>query len=107
MVEFELGTSITTAQQDAQSKVNAIRTDFPTDMEEPVIQRIDFNAIPVVSVAVESRTADLKSLSALAEKVIKKRLENVSGVGQVNLVGEARREIQVLVDRDKLKAFGT
>jgi len=106
MVEFELGTSITTAQQDAQSKINAIRANFPTDMEEPVIQRIDFNALPVVSVAVESETADLKSLSSLAEKVIKKRLENVNGVGQVNMVGEARREIQVLVEREKLEAFG-
>jgi len=106
IVEFDLGTSITTAQQDAQSKINAIRADFPTDMEEPVIQRIDFNALPVVSVAVESETADLKTLSSLAEKVVKKRLENVSGVGQVYLVGEARREIQILVDREKLKAFG-
>jgi len=38
--------------------------------------------------------------------VLKKRLENVAGVGQVNLVGLARREIQVQVDREKLKAFG-
>jgi hydrophobic/amphiphilic exporter-1 (mainly G- bacteria), HAE1 family len=106
MVEFRLGVSITTAQQDAQSKINAIRTDFPQDMEEPVIQRIDFNAMPVVSVAVESKTADIKTLSSLAEKVLKKRLENVQGVGQINLIGLARREIQVLVDREKLKAFG-
>ncbi|MFB3778794.1 MAG: efflux RND transporter permease subunit [Bryobacteraceae bacterium] len=106
MVEFRLGVSITTAQQDAQSKINAIRADFPQDMEEPVIQRIDFNAMPIVSVAVESKTADIKTLSSLAEKVLKKRLENVQGVGQVNLIGMARREIQVLVDREKLKAFG-
>jgi hypothetical protein len=40
VVEFELGVSITTAQQDAQAKINAIRSAFPTDMEEPVIQRL-------------------------------------------------------------------
>ena len=106
MVEFNLGVSITTAQQDAQSKINAIRADFPRDMEEPVIQRIDLNAMAVVSVAVESDTADVKTLSTLAEKVLKKRFENAPGVGQVNLVGLARREIQILVDREKLKAFG-
>ena len=106
VVEFRLGVKIGTAQQDAQSKINAIRADFPNDMEEPVIQRIDFNAMPIVSVTVESQTADVKTLSSLAEKVLKKRLENVSGVGQVNLVGLARREVQVLVDREKLKAFG-
>ncbi|HOL70584.1 MAG TPA: efflux RND transporter permease subunit [Bryobacteraceae bacterium] len=106
VVEFRLGTKIETAQQDAQAKINAIRSQFPADMEEPVIQRIDFNAMPVVSLAVESETADIKTLSSLAEKVIKKRLETVPGVGQVNLVGLARREIQILVDREKLRAYG-
>jgi hydrophobic/amphiphilic exporter-1 (mainly G- bacteria), HAE1 family len=106
VVEFRLGVRIGNAQQDAQAKINAIRADFPKDMKEPVIQRIDFNAMPIVSVAVESSTADIKALSSLAEKVIKKRLETVNGVGQVTLVGLARREIQVLLDRDKLKAYG-
>jgi HAE1 family hydrophobic/amphiphilic exporter-1 len=106
MVEFRLGTNITTAQQDAQAKINAIRSEFPQDMKEPVIQRIDFNAMPIVALAVESKTADIKTLSSLAEKVIKKRLETVPGVGQVNLVGLARREIQILVDREKLRALG-
>ncbi len=106
VVEFRLGVRINNAQQDAQAKINAIRADFPKDMKEPVIQRIDFNAMPIVSIAVESATADIKVLSSLAEKVIKKRMETVPGVGQVTLVGLARREIQILLDRDKLKAYG-
>src|SRR5215467_10316719 len=101
VVEFRLGTRINNAQQDAQAKINAIRADFPKDMKEPVTQRIDFNAMPIVSIAVESATADIKVLSSIAEKVIKKRIETVSGVGQVTLVGSARREIQVFLDRDK------
>jgi hydrophobic/amphiphilic exporter-1 (mainly G- bacteria), HAE1 family len=106
VVEFRLGTNIHTAQQDAQAKINAIRSECPPAMEEPIIQRFDFNALPVVSVAVESPSADIKTLSSLAEKVIKKRLETVPGVGQVALAGEARREIQVLVSREKLRSFG-
>ncbi|HWQ57058.1 MAG TPA: efflux RND transporter permease subunit [Bryobacteraceae bacterium] len=106
VAEFRLGTNIYTAQQDAQAKINAVRADFPRDMHEPIIQRIDFNAMPVVSVAVESRTADVKTLSTLAEKIIQKRLETVPGVGEVRLVGLARREIQILTDPNKLKAYG-
>ncbi len=106
IAEFRLGTNIHTAQQDAQAKINAIRADFPRDIEEPVIQRIDFNAMPIVSVAVESETADIKTLSLLAEKVIKRRLEVIPGVGEVRLVGLARREIQILIDPNKLKAYG-
>jgi HAE1 family hydrophobic/amphiphilic exporter-1 len=106
VVEFHLGVKIANAQQDAQAKINAIRADFPKDIKEPVIQRIDFNAMPIVSVAVESATADIKVLSTVAEKIIKKRIETVSGVGQVTLVGLARREIQVLLDRDKVRSYG-
>jgi hydrophobic/amphiphilic exporter-1 (mainly G- bacteria), HAE1 family len=106
IVQFRLGTRINNAQQDAQAKINAIRADFPTDMKEPVIQRIDLNAMPIVSVAVESPTANIKVLSSIAEKIVKKRIETVQGVGQVTLVGLARREIQILLDRDKLKSYG-
>ncbi len=105
-VEFHLGIKIANAQQDAQAKINAIRADFPKDIKEPVIQRIDFNAAPIVSVAVESASADIKVLSSVAEKIIKKRIETVSGVGQVTLVGLARREIQIFLDRDKVKSYG-
>ena len=105
VVEFRLGVNIHTAQQDAQAKINVIRAEFPQDMKEPVIQRIDFNAMPVLSIAVESQTEDAKRLSSIAEKIIKKRLEMVSGVGQVNLVGLARREVQILLDRERLEAL--
>ena len=104
-VEFHLGVRINNAQQDAQSKINAMRADFPKDIKEPVLQRIDFNAMPIVSIAVESPSADIKVLSSVAEKIIKKRIETVSGVGQVTLVGLARREIQIFLDRDKVKAY--
>ncbi len=106
VVEFTLGTRLANAQQDAQAKINSIRAEFPREMKEPVIQRFDIGSLPIVSIAVESATADTKALSSLAEKTIKKRLETVPGVGQVNLVGLARREIQILADRDKLKAYG-
>ncbi len=106
VIEFRLGVRIANAQQDAQAKINAIRADFPRDMKEPVIQRIDFNAMPIVSIAIESPVADIKSLSSIAEKIVKKRIETVSGVGQVTLVGLARREIQIFLDRDKLKSYG-
>ncbi len=106
VVEFRLGTRINNAQQDAQAKINAIRADFPRDMKEPVIQRIDFNAMPIVSIAIESPSADIKALSNIGEKIIKKRLETVSGVGQVTLVGLARREIQILINRENLNSYG-
>src|SRR5512142_655034 len=62
VVEFRLGVRINNAQQDAQAKINAIRADFPKDLKEPVTQRTAPTAMPIVSVAIESRTADIKTL---------------------------------------------
>ena len=45
-------------------------------------------------------------MTDIADKLVKRRLENVAGVGAVNLVGEAKREIQVVVDRSRLEAYG-
>ena len=105
VIEFNLGTRLANAQQDSQAKINSIRAQFPREMKEPVIQRFDIGSLPIVSISVESETADIKALSSIAEKTIKKRIETVPGVGQVNMVGLARREIQILADRDKLKAY--
>ena len=106
VVEFQLGKNINTALLEVQSKINGIRSLFPREVKEPVIQQIRFDELPILSIAVLSRTLDAKALTTLGEKVLKRRLENISGVGQVRLVGAARREIHILLDRDKLKSYG-
>jgi len=106
VVEFQLGKNINTALLEVQSKINGIRSLFPREVKEPVIQQIRFEELPILSIVVLSPTLDAKALTTLAEKVLKRRLENISGVGQVRLVGAARREIQILLDRDKLRAYG-
>ena len=106
VAEFELGTDIHTAAQDVRSKVSALRRDFPAAVEEPVIERIDPADLPIVSLSVTSPQLSSKDLTTLAEKVITKRLENIEGVGSIKIVGGQRREIQILLDPGKMKAYG-
>ncbi|HET7841856.1 MAG TPA: efflux RND transporter permease subunit, partial [Terriglobia bacterium] len=106
IVEFRLGTNISTALQEIQSKINGIRSQFPRDVKEPVVQQFRIEELPILSIVVLSPNLDPQALTTLSEKVLKRRLENISGVGQVRLVGAARREIHLLLDRDKLKAYG-
>jgi HAE1 family hydrophobic/amphiphilic exporter-1 len=106
MVEFQLGTNIVTSLQEVQNKVNSIRGLFPRDVKDPVIQQLRLEELPILSIAVLSPTLDAKALTTLSEKVLKRQIENISGVGQVRIVGAARREIHLLLDRDKLKAYG-
>ncbi len=102
---FELGTNIHTAAQDVRSKISALRRDFPTAVEEPVIERIDPADLPIVSLSITSPLLTPKQLTSLAEKVVKKRLENIQGVGSLKIVGGQRREVQMLVDPAKIKAY--
>jgi hydrophobic/amphiphilic exporter-1 (mainly G- bacteria), HAE1 family len=54
VVQFTLETRINDATQEARAKVSAIRGELPTEIEEPVIQKLDFSAAPVISLAVQS-----------------------------------------------------
>jgi HAE1 family hydrophobic/amphiphilic exporter-1 len=105
VAEFELGTNIHTAAQDVRSKVSALRRDFPTGVEEPVIERLDPADLPIVSLSVSSETLSPKQLTSLVEKVLTKRLENIPGVGSLTIVGGERREIQILLDPDRIKSY--
>ena len=55
VVEFNLEVKINEASQEARAKVNAIRGDLPQAIEEPIIQKLDFSAMPIVSLAVRSK----------------------------------------------------
>jgi hydrophobic/amphiphilic exporter-1 (mainly G- bacteria), HAE1 family len=105
VIVLELGTNIHTAAQEVRSKVSSIRRDFPTAVEEPVIQRLDPAEIPMLSLSVTSPELSPKQLTSLTEKVIKKRIENIEGVGSVKIIGGQRREIQILLSQDRLKAY--
>jgi HAE1 family hydrophobic/amphiphilic exporter-1 len=105
VAEFELGTNIHTAAQDVRSKINALRRDFPTGVEEPVIERLDPSDLPVLSLSVASEQLSPKQLTSLVEKVITKRLETIEGVGSLTIVGGQRREIQILLDLDRMKGY--
>lgn len=105
VVQFNLEIKINEASQEAQAKIAAIRGELPAEIEEPVIQKVDFSAMPVISVAVKSDSLSRRELSTLVEKKIKPRLENISGVGKVDLVGLSKREVNVEPDPERLYAL--
>lgn len=104
VIGFKLEIDGKTAAQDVREKVAAIRANLPTDIKDPVIQRYDPASLPIMSITVSGNRSP-KEITTYTKDVIKKRLENIPGVGSVDLVGGAEREIQVEVDVTKLKAF--
>lgn len=106
VVEFNLEVKINEASQEARAKVNAIRGDLPQGIEEPIIQKLDFSSIPIVSLAVRSDILSPKDLTTLVEKKVKRRFENISGVGKVDLVGQSKREVNININPTRLEALG-
>ena len=106
VVEFKLEVKINEASQEARAKISAIRGDLPQGIEEPIIQKLDFAAMPIVSLAVRSDLLSPQQLTTLVEKKVKRRFENISGVGKVDLVGQSKREVNVNIDPSRLEALG-
>ncbi|HQQ77179.1 MAG TPA: efflux RND transporter permease subunit, partial [Thermoanaerobaculia bacterium] len=106
IIEFNLEVKINDAAQDARAKISAIRNDLPQGIEEPVIQKLDIGGMAVVALAVRSDAMTPRELTTLVDRKVKRRLENLPGVGKVDLVGGSKREVTVDVDRARLDALG-
>jgi HAE1 family hydrophobic/amphiphilic exporter-1 len=106
IVEFELEVKIADASQEARAKISAIRRDLPETMKEPVIQKFDIMSMPAISLAVRSAMLNARDLSTLADRTVRRRLESVSGVAKVKLVGASKREVAVNLDPARLASLG-
>src|SRR5215216_1286046 len=103
-VTFFLDKNSDVAAQEVRDKVNLIVRDLPETAEEPVIQKLDADAAPVLRIAVSSPRA-LRDVTEIADKQIKQRIESINGVGQVQIVGGQEREIHIWLDSDKMRAY--
>ena len=107
IVEFELKTDVNVAIQEVRDRVARIRIGFPKDAKEPYISKADTdNEQPIFNLAVTSEARGLRELTTLSEQVIRKRLENVRGVGSIELSGGTKRQIQILLDPAAMTALG-
>jgi HAE1 family hydrophobic/amphiphilic exporter-1 len=103
---FNLEVRVNDAAQEVRAKVGAIRGILPQGIEEPIIQKLDFSAFPIASLAVRSEKFSPRDLTTLVEKKVKRRFENISGVGKVDLVGPSKREVNVNINPLRLEALG-
>ena len=103
-VEFELERNIDLAAQDIREKVSAIRSRLPTDILEPVIQKVDPDAVPVLWIAVTGPQS-VRDLSTYANEILKEQLQRIEGVGALRLAGLRLRQGRVWLDANKLRAY--
>jgi HAE1 family hydrophobic/amphiphilic exporter-1 len=104
IITFQLAKNGDVAAQEVQNKVNLIVPDLPQTAKQPIVQKFDPDAAPILQIAV-SAPRSLRDVTLIADKQIKQKLENSKGVGEITILGGARREIHVLVDPDRLRSY--
>jgi len=104
VVTFNLNRDIDVAAQDVRDRVATVLREMPRDMDPPTISKADTDQQPVLSISV-SGPRSRREMTEIADKIIKTQLERSPGVGQVDLIGDLSRAINIWVDADRLAAY--
>ncbi|MBY0555022.1 efflux RND transporter permease subunit [bacterium] len=102
IIKFRLGVDIKEAEQQVRNRISNIRNKLPTDAKEPTIRRFDPADQPILTIALNSKLGPA-DLYDVANEQVKPLLERVQDVGLVRIVGGQKKEIQVIVDKNKLQ----
>lgn len=105
-IQFALETNTDRALNDIKDAVTRVRANLPQNVNEPLIQRVDVIGLPIVTYAAISPGKTPEQLSWFVDDVVKRALQGVRGVAQVERIGGVEREILVSLDPDRLKAAG-
>jgi len=106
IIQFDLGQNIQKVTDDVRSKVDQVRNTLPRDIDPPIIQRLDFDSQPIITYAVSAPAMSEADTSWFIDNSLSRTLLAVPGVGQVERIGGVDREINVLVDPERLAAQG-
>ncbi|MDB6071943.1 MAG: nolG [Verrucomicrobiales bacterium] len=104
LISFNLDKKVDVAAQEVRDRVTRILSTLPEEVDTPIVEKLDPDAEPIMSI---SLVADqpVRDISELADKVVRRQLESVAGVGQVTLLGARKRQINLWLDPVRLKAF--
>ncbi len=104
-VQFLLEKNGDVAAQEVRDKVSAIVKNLPQGMDPPVVNKFDLDASPIMTIVISGKR-DVREVTEIAKHQIQEPLQTVSGVGSVFLSGGRSRAINVIVNTDRLSAFG-
>jgi hydrophobe/amphiphile efflux-1 (HAE1) family protein len=106
IIQFLLEKDVNVAAQEVQQKINAVLAELPRGIDPPIIQKIDPDSQPILYMALNAKGKDVRQVTDIADRVVRRRLESLSGVGQVLIIGGRKRQVNVAVDPVKLRSLG-
>ncbi len=103
VVTFVLDKDVDIGAQEVRDHLNTVLRDLPKDIEQPTVQKLDPDAQPIIYFALAGGGHTLRETTEFADKRLRRSLESIDGVGQVQLLGGRKRQIHVMLDPVRLR----
>ena len=104
IANLKYGTDLDKTMQDAQRYIDNIRKDLPQDILSPVMSKVSPNDLPIMSISANSNLAATDFYQKMKDDYLP-QIQQIKGVAEITILGGEEREIQVKVDKDKLKLY--
>ena len=104
-VRFRLEKDADSAAAEVRDRTSRVRNRLPQAIEEPVIAKVEADAFPVIQLAFSSESMTPLQINDLVNRIVKPRLQTVTGVADVRIFGERKYAMRVWLDTDKLAAY--
>lgn len=105
LVSFVLEKNVDVAAQEVRDRIARIIPELPEDVDAPIIEKLDPDAAPILNIALVA-DRPVREITEYADKVLRRQLESVGGVGQITLLGGRLRQINVWLDPMRLRSYG-
>ena len=104
-VRFKLERNADAAAADVRDRVSRVRNKLPSDIDEPVIAKVEADANPIIWIAFSSDQHSALEVTDVANRIVKPRLQTLPGAADVRVFGERKYAMRIWLDRDRLAAF--
>src|SRR5207248_2824963 len=105
VVSFLLEKDTDVGAQEVRDKVNGVLPLLPKTIQQPRVDRMDPDAAPVLSLALSAANKPVRDITEYADKVLRRQIEGLDGVGQVLILGGRQRQVNIWLDADRLRAY--
>jgi hydrophobe/amphiphile efflux-1 (HAE1) family protein len=106
IIQFLIEKNVDVAAQEVRDRINTVLRDLPKDIDPPTVQKLDPDANPVLYFGLSGKDHTLREVTELGDKRVRRALESIDGVGQVQLIGGRKRQINVMLDPIRLRGAG-
>ncbi|MBI3286347.1 MAG: efflux RND transporter permease subunit [Burkholderiales bacterium] len=105
VIIFNYKKNMIEASDEVRNSIASVRYKLPAEMREPILQRIDPSAQPIMQLALSSKTLSHAEISRIAEDELADKFRGIDGVATVYVNGSLKRELSVLLHAQKLREY--